>query len=709
MESLYKKIKMKKSRLRYLVLLLIFMSVSCNETIEKDFEIDEVSEDLVFNDEFDFKTSKELSVSTNGSSNTFELFYQDHSGNDYLIGKFNNSGEEVIVTIPSYVTRLSYVEFTGERSTLTELSIDPGQGQLALPTAMSARVADDACIDLLYAVNSRKGFYEIDVTTDDYIAGALPALPGGSIANALDQENSIVYINVNTTLYKYHIDTETFEVAFTGNPYNRAYPRFEYKDGIFYMGNTNTMYTVNAATNKVIRKYSVSGFVNNNSGGDLAFASDGTLYLACFSGLYKFTELNEDSGVATVKRISAENFPFQLTSMAIDRQDRIFVGTNDADSRLIEISKEDGSYQIVKTYNHKINDLTAWKCDFTNESNAGGDVDNDGDGIPNEEDDDMDGDGIIDEKDDDVDGDGTVNEEDDDMDGDGVPNKEDTDIDGDGVINPLDDYPEDPIATGNVYTPSKLGYGTLAFEDNWPSKGDYDFNDLVVRYKVTSLINGDNMAARMIIELRLAAAGSEFQNGFGIEFPIPESVIESVTGHNAPSSMVNGKGLENGQSNPTLIVFTNSLGELGGDNVINADPDKAKVDEKVYNIIVDFNELIPASSLSGAPYNPFIFINNERARECHLSNKRPTDLANFTYYGTNDDTSLPNEDRYYVSGNNVPFAINISHQFRYPIEGIRIDRGYNYFIPWGESRGVSYNEWYTDASGNRNNSKIYMK
>ncbi|MEM6523402.1 MAG: LruC domain-containing protein [Bacteroidota bacterium] len=697
---------------RYVIVVLMFIAISCNETIEKDLEMYEASEELNFPNEFNFETSRNLSIETNESGNPFELSFQDNNGVEYLIGKFNNSGRMVTVTIPSYVTKLSYTELTENDATSTKLPIGANQMQLSLPALSKSggRVTDDNnCIDRLYAVNSQAGFYEINVTSDEYVTNQLTNLPGGSIANALDQENGLVYINVNKTLYRYDVESETFEVAFTSNPYNGSYPRFEYKDGVFYMGNNTSMYTVDAATNQVIQKYSISGFVNSNAGGDLAFDSNGTLYLACFSGLYKFTELNDETGVASLTRVSAENFPFQLTSMAIDRQDRIYVGTNDANSRLIEISKEDGSYQVVQTYNHKINDLTAWKCDFSNLGSSESDSDNDGDGVPNEEDDDMDGDGIIDEKDDDVDGDGTLNTEDDDMDGDGTPNEEDPDIDGDGVINPLDEYPEDPMATGNIYTPSKLGYGSLAFEDNWPSKGDYDFNDLVIRYKVNALINRDNNVARMIIELRLVAAGGEFQNGFGIQLPMVESVIESVTGHNAPASMVNVKGLENGQGKPTVIAFTNSLAELGGGNIINADPGKAKVDERVYTIVVDFNELIPASSVAGAPYNPFIFINNERGRECHLRNKLPTDLADLSYMGVNDDLSVPEQGRYYVSDKRVPFAINIAHQFRYPIEGTRIDRAYNYFVNWGESSGISYSDWYTDAGGNRNTSEIYLK
>ncbi len=699
-------------KFNYLIPCLVLFSVSCNEIIENEVDIIEPGNELTFNSQFDFQTSRNLVVLTNSSGNLFELSFLDYEGNSYLLGKYRNTGKELILTIPMYVTKLSYVELSENSAIDRELSIGENQNQIDLPSGFSnssSVQSGDNCIDRLYAVNGQGDFFEIDVTSEEYLTTVLPNLPGGSIANALDQDNGIVYINVNQTLYMYDIAEEDFEVAFTTNPYNGAYPRFEYKDGVFYMGNNNSMYTVDAATNSVIQQYSISGFVNNDGGGDLAFDSEGTLYLACFSGLYKFTELNAETGVASIVRISAENFPFQLTSMAIDRQDRIFVGTNDSNSRLIEISKEDGSYQVVRTYNYKINDLTAWKCDFSNVGEPEDSSDNDGDGVPNEEDDDLDGDGLIDEKDDDVDGDGVPNDEDNDMDGDGIPNEEDSDIDGDGVINQLDEYPENPVAVANVYTPSKLGYGTLAFEDNWPSKGDYDFNDLVVRYKLTSLINGDNNAAKMIIELKLVAAGGEFQNGFGIQLPIVESVVESVTGHNAPAFMVNEKGLEIGHNKPTIIAFTNSLGELGGGNVINADPDKPKVQEKVYTIVVDFIELVPASLLAGAPYNPFIFINNDRGRECHLKDQPPTELADFEYYGTSDDTSDPAASRYYVSENNVPFGINIAHQFRYPIEGTRIDGAYNYFVSWGESSGVSYSDWYTDANGNRNSSKIYMK
>lgn len=83
--------------------------------------------------------------------------------------------------------------------------------------------------------------------------------------------------------------------------------------------------------------------------------------------------------------------------------------------------------------------------------------DNDGDGIPNLNDDDIDGDGIPNGFDLDVDGDGLPNSTDDDIDDDGVSNAEDVDIDGDFLRNRWDPdmdadllyNPRDPDADGD--------------------------------------------------------------------------------------------------------------------------------------------------------------------------------------------------------------------------------------------------------------------
>lgn len=102
------------------------------------------------------------------------------------------------------------------------------------------------------------------------------------------------------------------------------------------------------------------------------------------------------------------------------------------------------------------------------------DLDDDGDGTPDEddafplndkEDTDTDGDGIGDSVDKDIDGDGYDNEDDlyphdedeyADSDGDGIPDGRDPDDDNDGFLDEDDDYPLDPSKSVEVYTGTRF-------------------------------------------------------------------------------------------------------------------------------------------------------------------------------------------------------------------------------------------------------------
>ena len=58
---------------------------------------------------------------------------------------------------------------------------------------------------------------------------------------------------------------------------------------------------------------------------------------------------------------------------------------------------------------------------------------------------------------------------------------------------------------------------TVAFEDLWPEKGDYDFNDVVVKYKITKSQIG-NEIIKYKIKGYLVAVGASYHNGFAFRF-----------------------------------------------------------------------------------------------------------------------------------------------------------------------------------------------
>ncbi|MEE1974321.1 hypothetical protein, partial [Maribacter flavus] len=73
--------------------------------------------------------------------------------------------------------------------------------------------------------------------------------------------------------------------------------------------------------------------LHNTHGGDLAFATDGTLFLCSFSGLYSL-DLNENNEYDSV-RISADNLPFYPTSMTFDSNQDLRLANNASSSDLI--------------------------------------------------------------------------------------------------------------------------------------------------------------------------------------------------------------------------------------------------------------------------------------------------------------------------------------------------------------------------------------
>ncbi len=70
------------------------------------------------------------------------------------------------------------------------------------------------------------------------------------------------------------------------------------------------------------------------------------------------------------------------------------------------------------------------------------------------------------------------------------------DVDGDGIPDDQDDYPNDPLRAFDNYFPA-AGFGSLAFEDLWPGKGDYDFNDVVVDYRFQTVTNALNQVVEI--------------------------------------------------------------------------------------------------------------------------------------------------------------------------------------------------------------------
>ena len=288
------------------------------------------------------------------------------------------------------------------------------------------------------------------------------------------------------------------------------------------------------------------------------------------------------------------------------------------------------------------------------------------------------------------------------------------DSDNDGCPDEVDQYPDDPTKCFDNEFPA-TGTGTLAFEDLWPGRGDYDFNDLVCDYKFIATTNAENLVVGITATFTVKAFGASLHNGFGFQFPnsniIPGSM--AVTGYNLQETYIvlNEYGLEAGQDKPTVIVFDDAYNLMPSPGMgigVNTTPGAPYVNPVTLTIQMSFSSpQYTLAQINLPKFNPFIIVDKNRGLEVHLPDYAPTSLANPAYFGQADDSSNPESGRYYKTLNNLPWAINIYESFAYPKEKTDIIHTYNHFVEWAVSGGVSFPDWYKNLPGYRNTGNLY--
>jgi LruC domain-containing protein len=283
------------------------------------------------------------------------------------------------------------------------------------------------------------------------------------------------------------------------------------------------------------------------------------------------------------------------------------------------------------------------------------------------------------------------------------------DTDGDGVPDIQDAEPSNPLVAYYNYAPGLNQTNTLAFEDMWPLKGDYDMNDVVVDYNILEKLNAQNKIAQIKFSLNVRALGGTFHNGFGFELPITPNKVASVTGAQIKETYIkrNTNGTEVGQDKAVIIAFDNSttLVTTPTGTYFNTDKTKPNIADFKCDITVDLATAVTRAELGTAPYNPFIIVNRDRGREVHLAGYKPTKLANNALFKTSDDDTQGN--KYYQSKTNLPWAIHLATSFQYPVEKAPINKAYLKFNNWAESGGATFSDWYMKKPAYTDPAKIY--
>ncbi|MFT5810872.1 MAG: LruC domain-containing protein [Gammaproteobacteria bacterium] len=258
----------------------------------------------------------------------------------------------------------------------------------------------------------------------------------------------------------------------------------------------------------------------------------------------------------------------------------------------------------------------------------------------------------------------------------------------------------------------------LAFEDMWPEKGDYDFNDVVIRLASSLIVTNDNQVKQLKLEGELKAMGASYHNGFAIQL---QGITNSDIDQAAIVFDINGQTssvalLEEGTAYTVLKISDDLWKHVKPDTscwYYKTQPGCSSSSSFSFSVTITFITGIPTNNFPSAPFNPFIFAtpdtdhgsvfsgNPGRGLEIHLKNKPPTSLANETYFGLSDDASNPNNNHYYQTSNGLPWgiAINIgeSESWLHPYEWVNTLRAYPQFEDYAASNGVTNPAWFQNS------------
>lgn len=276
-----------------------------------------------------------------------------------------------------------------------------------------------------------------------------------------------------------------------------------------------------------------------------------------------------------------------------------------------------------------------------------------------------------------------------------------TDADNDLLLDQFDADPGNPDVSavipirgsGQLKSAMNLGYSSdtyIIFEDLWPSKGDYDFNDLVtkttlywVRGKSNYIteISGDcnieNIGAGMGIGL-----GYELLEANGAKLTYLDDVITEITGMaEKDEAVANG------------VILFRKVQEVG------------KTELK-------FTLKIKEKSFKDFAFVPYLFRTESYSQQIRPFGAPPTKSENMSLFKTKDDASpaswqwspgsdfvypLTGTSAFYRTKDNHPWGIEfIAKTFKPSPEKTSITEIYPRFSEWAESGGKSARDWYLD-------------
>ena len=264
-----------------------------------------------------------------------------------------------------------------------------------------------------------------------------------------------------------------------------------------------------------------------------------------------------------------------------------------------------------------------------------------------------------------------------------------TDRDKDGLIDQFDVAPNDPQVTLKIENSNSPWSSYYIFEDLWPTAGDFDFNDFIVKTDFSVTRGKDNFITEISGVYSAEWKNAEFGLGFelmeakGAYLIYQDDIIEEISGAEMEKSMHNG------------IVVLNEVKSSG-------------------KVTQGFSLNLKERCMTDFNLVPYLFRLKEKEHQVRPFGTPPTQKQQMQLFQSGDDAS-PNKwkwlkgekfkypqqgkNAFYRTNESLPWGVQfMAKSFTTPAELQTIMTSYPKFQSWAESGGTNDKDWYNHPS-----------
>lgn len=305
-----------------------------------------------------------------------------------------------------------------------------------------------------------------------------------------------------------------------------------------------------------------------------------------------------------------------------------------------------------------------------------------------------------------------------------------TDTDGDGVFDDFDDFPTNPDLAYQVFYPSPYNNSSLKsgdesyivwyyqmFEDLWPSKGDYDLNDLIIKLRMVTNFDGSNNWISGTFDYYVWTNGASINLGCGMEFfnwvsntgdklnlqYLNADQITLVPGSYNPEIT-----MPDPQVNNAFIIFNNADMAKGTDYWNTG----AGLSANPMDSYLSFSyDVAPPTQNGHMAAFMYLFYTDDRGHEVRPIGMPPTTAGTWSLLGTGSDASpttawnytphvatfsYPYDPPFFATTLRHPWGIELEFggDLKVAFEKVSILDAFPQFKDWAESGGTENTTWY---------------